>query len=244
MVELSIIEAEITAITDKIQSLISTGTPSAEVFDAAIQELLLTKRIYAENNNYCVDGKPLLEEPETTQQCLGNLLEPRVPEMNASEGGVGGLRSFTSISDEGQMMEEEGIWKGFLVRVDPETGTVVMLSSKRRLDENRWKDENCGSFESYPALQFLDLYKCRYIERLHKSVVHLQSLKSLKLSRCSELKALPEDIGSLSSLEVLDLTDCINVSHLPDSIGELKRSVLHRLCHCILLTYSHISLTL
>jgi hypothetical protein len=125
-------------------------------------------------------------------------------------------------SEQQDIIDDDCSWTGFLIEVDKDSTHVISLSSRLLREKQRWLNDEV-SFESFPSLQYLDLYKCRYIERLHDSVVQLGHLKSIKLNRCNELRLLPESIGKLCNLEVLDMTDCVNVSHLPDSIGDLTR---------------------
>ena len=118
--------------------------------------------------------------------------------------------------------DEKGLFQNFIVETDPDSKVVTSLSSRHLHDTDRL--QICPSFEPYQqSLVTLDLYKYRYIETLHESVVHLTHLKSLQLVRCTRLQSLPSTIGNLTNLESLDLTDSPNIASLPESIGNLKR---------------------
>jgi hypothetical protein len=78
-------------------------------------------------------------------------------------------------------------------------GSVIALSNKSRRDCDRW--ETMPSLACFPALQSIDLNKCRYIESIHESLTELKQLRSLRLTGCSRLKSIPASIGQLLQLE-------------------------------------------
>jgi hypothetical protein len=93
---------------------------------------------------------------------------------------------------------EDGEFKGFTIG-RTECGKVVSLSSQSRRDPDRW--EIMPSVESFPDVQQIDLYKCRYIQSLHESISDCHKLRSLSLIRCSRLKSIPASIRQLESLQ-------------------------------------------
>lgn len=160
------------------------------------------------------------------------------------------LNKKRKIDDCDEIVVSEGSFTGFTAKQDGSDGPIYYLSSRARRDEDRWQE--MPSFDQFPSLQVIDLYKCRYVELLHESITNLKLLRSLRLVRCSQLKAIPANIGTLTHLEEvsrrdpnarrmlmalslyqhisfycfemqLDLTDSAELSSLPDSIGELKR---------------------
>lgn len=120
-------------------------------------------------------------------------------------------------------VQHNDIWNGLIFEKD-ENDAVVKINSRFVRDKDRNYDMvESISFEGFPALKSLDLYKCRYIDKLHESIVRLDKLEYLRLNRCTNLKTLPDSIGLLTNLKHLDLTDSVNISGLPDSIGNLTR---------------------
>jgi hypothetical protein len=67
-VDLPVLQAEITALGEKIKSLKEASPPDKAAIAVAVNDLLVAKRVYAENNNGIgSDGKPF-EQPLTNAQ--------------------------------------------------------------------------------------------------------------------------------------------------------------------------------
>ena len=96
-------------------------------------------------------------------------------------------------------VSHEGELNGLLVEVDEE-GSVVSCSTRGVRDEDRWEN-NMPSFERFPCLRELDLFKSRYIQTVHESTCQLEHLTTLRLTRCSRLRSIPATIGQLQNLE-------------------------------------------
>jgi len=111
---------------------------------------------------------------------------------------------------------EDGELKGMKCN----NGVFHSLSSESTCDIDRWRV--MPSLEGHRSLIKLDLYKHRYIKKLHDSVCSLIHLKVLSLVRCEKLNCLPEKIGDLKNLQELNLTDASELSFLPESLGDLS----------------------
>lgn len=85
------------------------------------------------------------------------------------------------------------------------TAVVIALSSRSCRDSDRW--ETMPSLACFPTLQRIDLHKCRYIEGVHESLVHLKQLRSLSLTGCTRLKSIPSSIGQLQQLDEVSCDD-------------------------------------
>ena len=96
--------------------------------------------------------------------------------------------------------ERSSLFRGVSLEKDETSRSVVALTTGTRRDEDRW-DKTTPPFDAFPNLQMIDLYKCRYLESVHQSLVQLKQLKVLRLTRCSRLKSLPDNIGLLENLE-------------------------------------------
>ena len=120
------------------------------------------------------------------------------------------------VVEEDWAMVEGGELKG--MKYD-DKGVFHSLSSEDTRDVDRWRV--MPSLEEHSSLKKLDLYKNRYIKKLHDSVCHLTDLKVLSLVRCEKLNSLPGQIGNLTNLQELDLTDASELSSLPESLGDL-----------------------
>jgi Leucine-rich repeat (LRR) protein len=98
------------------------------------------------------------------------------------------------------------------------------LTSEETLDGDRWIIEmpSLSDFSS-SEIKELNLYKNRYITKLHPSICDLASLQILSLQRCERLIELPTNIGNVHNLQILDLTDTSELVSLPESIGQLKK---------------------
>jgi len=96
--------------------------------------------------------------------------------------------------------EEDEAFRGVTLETDAGSSAVVALTTGSRRDQDRW-DATTPSFDAFPDLQKVDLYKCRYLESVHESLVQLKHLKTLRLTRCSRLKSIPDSIGRLENLE-------------------------------------------
>ncbi|XWS64774.1 hypothetical protein CRYUN_Cryun05aG0032500 [Craigia yunnanensis] len=72
-----------------------------------------------------------------------------------------------------------------------------------------------------PNLQYLNLHKCRRLEKLPVGIGKLIHLRYLSLISCSEIKNLPEAVCELYNLQSLNLQNCLTLQKLPDGIGKL-----------------------
>ena len=128
--------------------------------------------------------------------------------------------SYEVVDDDDWAMVEGGVLKGMKYEKDKEKGAVFLsLSSEFCRDVDRWRE--MPSLEEYPSLKKLELYKNRYIQKLHDSVCILTDLEVLSLVRCEKIHSLPMQIGNLKNLQVLDLADTSELSSLPESFGGL-----------------------
>ncbi|XP_052115865.1 disease resistance protein RUN1 isoform X2 [Arachis duranensis] len=91
-----------------------------------------------------------------------------------------------------------------------------------------------------PNLKKLDLWGCKELDYIHRSLAHHKRLVELKLSECRSLKTLGEKL-EMSSLEILDLSDCSRLRRLPDLSGAPNLKTLD-LDGCEELNYFHPSL--
>lgn len=89
-------------------------------------------------------------------------------------------------------------YKGFTVE---KAARIIVLDGRTCPDVDRW--EEMPSLEGYPDLETLDLYKSRYITKVHESITSLQNLRHLSLTRCSRLLEIPASIGRLQNLQVV-----------------------------------------
>ena len=97
-------------------------------------------------------------------------------------------------------------FRGITIEEDRETGKVISLHSRSRLDHDRWEGSNMPSLEIFPDLQLLELYKCRYIAQVHDSVMQLKQLRVLKLIGCSRMQTIPDSIDQLNQLEEVSVS--------------------------------------
>lgn len=93
------------------------------------------------------------------------------------------------------------LFRGITVEEDEETGKVISLHSRSRLDSDRWHGTCMPSLALFPDLQNLELFKCRYISSIHDSLTHLKQLRVLKIIGCRRLQSIPESIDQLDQLE-------------------------------------------
>lgn len=97
--------------------------------------------------------------------------------------------------------DDPPLFRGITIEEDKETGRIISLHSRSRLDRDRWQGSNMPSVAIFPDLQLLELFKCRYIENVHDSLSQLTQLRILKIIGCSRLQAIPDSIDRLNQLE-------------------------------------------
>lgn len=97
--------------------------------------------------------------------------------------------------------DDPSSFRGITIEEDAETGKIISLHSRSRLDRDRWEVSQMPSFAIFPDLQVLELFKCRYVVHVHDSVTQLKQLRVLKIIGCSRLQTIPDSIGQLNQLE-------------------------------------------
>jgi hypothetical protein len=107
----------------------------------------------------------------------------------------------SSIRKSRVITDEYPSFRGITIEEDNETGKVISLHSRSRLDLDRWEGSHMPSFAMFPDLQRLELFKCRYISQVHDSMTQLKQLRVLKIIGCSRLQTIPDSIDQLNQLE-------------------------------------------
>jgi hypothetical protein len=119
-----------------------------------------------------------------------------------SDGVVDDAKTHLSFGRKWRVITDEyPSFHGIAIEEDEETGKVISLHSRTRLDRDRWEDNNMPSFAIFPDLRRLELFKCRYLLHINDSLSELNQLRVLKIVGCSRLQTIPESIGQLNQLE-------------------------------------------
>ncbi|KAH0754011.1 hypothetical protein KY290_024281 [Solanum tuberosum] len=74
----------------------------------------------------------------------------------------------------------------------------------------------------HKMLEKLIAERCSNLQRIHKTVGNLKTLRHLNLKDCSNLVEFPSEVSGLKNLEKLILSGCAKLKQLPEDIGKMK----------------------
>ncbi|KAK4715694.1 hypothetical protein R3W88_014032 [Solanum pinnatisectum] len=74
----------------------------------------------------------------------------------------------------------------------------------------------------HKMLEKLIAERCSNLQRIHKTVGNLKTLRHLNLKDCRNLVEFPSEVSGLKNLEKLILSGCAKLKQLPEDIGKMK----------------------
>ncbi|KAJ8547830.1 hypothetical protein K7X08_021066 [Anisodus acutangulus] len=74
----------------------------------------------------------------------------------------------------------------------------------------------------HEALEKLIAERCSALQRIHRTIGNLKTLRHLNLRDCRNLVEFPGDVSGMKNLEKLILSGCSRLKQLPENIGNMK----------------------
>lgn len=74
----------------------------------------------------------------------------------------------------------------------------------------------------HKMLEKLIAERCSNLQRIHRTIGNLKTLRHLNLRDCRNLVEFPGEVSGLKNLEKLILSGCSRLKHLPEDIGKMK----------------------
>ncbi|KAK4376764.1 hypothetical protein RND71_003060 [Anisodus tanguticus] len=74
----------------------------------------------------------------------------------------------------------------------------------------------------HKALEKLITERCSALQRIHRTIGNLKTLRHLNLRDCRNLVEIPGDVSGMKNLEMLILSGCSRLKQLPEDIAKMK----------------------